>query len=214
MKRNLSLLLMLIVTILACAGWAVAKPAQPSPHVLEDYRRLTLLADEVISSDNRLIVVTVRGEGSREAVQSLMTELRPYGRAVCGPTDCEYLIRYSIQSAAASQAAPEWIKEAMIEMQNNRLDGTWNINIQGNLVAEAQQTPDFVWEQIERSAKATMIESYEDAGSRSVTYQTPMLKASVRSGEHAVQLQAAAHRSTESQEWRITLGTPVILIEY
>lgn len=216
MKRPLFLLLLFSATVTAFAGCAFAKPSNEA--ISNDYRNLDALADIVISSENRLVIVTVRGEGERKAVQTMIAAVPGGGKASCekGNSTCDFVLRFNVQgdqeASGSGSAVTQWIENAAKQLMNNGLTGTWNVNIQGYL--PAGRALDTVWKNIETAAKATEVEAYEDAGSRSVAYHSSMFKSSVTSGGEKIGLQAAAHRSTETNEWRITLGTPVILIEY
>lgn len=211
MKRSLSLLFLFVVTICACAGWAFAKSADEPGW--KDYRRLNGLADELLQAEDKLLVVTVRGEGKKEVVQRLVDRMQPYGKIGCEQNRCDYTLRFTAQGAQESETGVHiWMKRTSAELRDSRLTGAWNVNIQGTL-AEGR-TIDSIWGHIEKSVKADIVDSYEDAGSRSVSYQSSKFESSVKTAAHTIHLQAAAHRSTETNEWRVTLGTPVILIEY
>ncbi|MNW68346.1 hypothetical protein D3C74_470940 [compost metagenome] len=57
-------------------------------------------------------------------------------------------------------------------------------------------------------------ERYTDATTVAVSYEAPELPLMVQSGEHQVQMQMAVHENRAQQNKRITLGFPLITIEY
>lgn len=88
----------------------------------------------------------------------------------------------------------------------------WYLNVQGKL--DANRTLDQLWERMQSAAEAELIHAYEDGNTFSNSYVSPRFSAAVGSGDEAMNVQAAAHLNTETGVWRITLGTPAILIEY
>ncbi|MEK3900995.1 YwmB family TATA-box binding protein [Paenibacillus sp. FSL R7-0179] len=57
-------------------------------------------------------------------------------------------------------------------------------------------------------------ESYADVSTSSHSYSVPGLQRMVSSGNHALALQLAVHKNVNTDENRITLGMPLITIEY
>lgn len=57
-------------------------------------------------------------------------------------------------------------------------------------------------------------ERYTDATTVAISYEAPELPLMIQSGEHQVQMQMAVHEDKEQQDTRITLGFPLITIEY
>jgi len=90
-------------------------------------------------------------------------------------------------------------------------DPIWNVNVQGT--AAPGETPASLRKRMEAEG-ATLVERYEESGTYSYGYASPAFTRVARSGEHALNVQAAAHWHTEREHWRFTLGTPAILIEY
>ncbi|WP_410772090.1 hypothetical protein [Fontibacillus sp. BL9] len=58
------------------------------------------------------------------------------------------------------------------------------------------------------------VEDYTDAETVSRTYAIPELPISVASGDRQVSLQMAVHRSSESGEMEVSLGSPLLTVEY
>jgi hypothetical protein len=187
MKRyvnGLAGMLLVIVIALALSGWSgvpvEGKAAAPSG----DVKALAQLADGIIGKEDRLWVVTVRGED-------------------------HHVYRWSGNSGSE---ALRWMNETAASWPAASGSPSWNINVQGILADD--KTVSAVWEQAERDADAAVVEAYEDQRTYSKTYLSPAFHTVLRSGDAEFNLQAAAHKDTESGKWRITLGTPAVLIEY
>jgi hypothetical protein len=117
------------------------------------------------------------------------------------------MLRWSGDDAAA---AASWIEEtAPIAGAATQ----WYVNVQGKLAADA--TIADVRPHVEAASGATLVEAYEDGGTTfSYAYNAPAFATKVGEGDGAISLQAAAHLDTENDAWRITLGTPVVMMEY
>jgi hypothetical protein len=210
MLRSLIILLLLSASVAAFAGWSVRNSDASAP--VEDLQRLSGLADTVMSSGGRMIVVTVRGSGKHAAVEQLIGEMQSYGSQTTMMENGErtdFALRLTVQS---TEEAASWMEAASELLTVLELTPSWNINMQGWL--QPGMNVDVVWEKTQRYADATAVEAYEDIGTSSVSYRSERFESSVNSGGKEINLQAAAHLSTQTNEWRITLGTPVILIEY
>ncbi|HZG74974.1 MAG TPA: hypothetical protein VEZ72_03870 [Paenibacillus sp.] len=117
------------------------------------------------------------------------------------------MLRWSGDDAAE---AARWIEETATSAGDSTL---WFVNVQGKLSADA--TIADVGPRIEAVADASLIEAYEDGGTTfSYAYDAPAFETTVGEGDGAISLQTAAHLDTESGEWRVTLGTPVVMMEY
>lgn len=60
----------------------------------------------------------------------------------------------------------------------------------------------------------TAVERYEDEATTSVSYEAAELPLQIQSGSHMLNMQLAVHQVSEQDEARITVGFPVITIEY
>lgn len=58
------------------------------------------------------------------------------------------------------------------------------------------------------------MESYEDVSTVSRSYAIPGIKRFVNSGDHKIALQVAVHKNDNDNSNRVTIGLPVITIEY
>jgi hypothetical protein len=58
------------------------------------------------------------------------------------------------------------------------------------------------------------VERYEDAATASVSYQATALPLEILSGLHLLNMQLAVHQVSGQDDARVTVGFPVITIEY
>ncbi len=116
------------------------------------------------------------------------------------------LLRWSGEDAAE---AARWIEETASSAGDSTL---WFVNVQGTLATGAAIAD--VRPRIEAAAGASLVEAYEEGNTFSYAYDAPAFGSSVGEGDGAISLQAAAHLDTESGAWRVTLGTPVVMMEY
>ncbi|WP_282939203.1 YwmB family TATA-box binding protein [Paenibacillus sp. RC67] len=90
----------------------------------------------------------------------------------------------------------------------------WNVMIQG-IASEAYRTDASPLNDSLRSRLlAQKVEQYEDAGSTSITYYSPLFKERITNGKQDMNLQVAVHRNSVTQQNRITIGIPAITVEY
>lgn len=117
------------------------------------------------------------------------------------------------------------------------LQASWNMSVQGKLsemsegndVTSTEDTSGLVQAGVERKAgeqlvaleaklshklDMTEIERYEDAATASVSYQATELPLEIQSGSHLLNMQLAVHQVSGQDDARVTVGFPVITIEY
>lgn len=96
------------------------------------------------------------------------------------------------------------------------MNPTWNASVQG-LVYKGLSVGDTI-QSIEREITPHLllnsVESYQDAGTESISYEVPSLKNYVMSGGKPIHMQVAVHEDSMNKNNRITIGFPVITIEY
>ncbi|ULO08323.1 YwmB family TATA-box binding protein [Paenibacillus sp. 19GGS1-52] len=108
-------------------------------------------------------------------------------------------------------------EEAGVIMHKAGITAEWNVSLQG--IAKAQGTPQTALNHSEESMVGHLsgimaVESYEDETTYSRSYAVPGFERYVSSGDHAIALQAAIHKNGNDERNRITLGFPLITIEY
>ncbi|MEC0182190.1 YwmB family TATA-box binding protein [Paenibacillus peoriae] len=92
----------------------------------------------------------------------------------------------------------------------------WNTTVQRSLHSgkSVSQLLKLTEESLARDLSMQAKERYTDATTLAVSYEAPELPLSIQSGEHQVHMQMAVHEDGEEQDTRITLGFPLITIEY
>lgn len=154
------------------------------------------------------------GRGPAAGAQADVARLVPYADAVLLPDERlwivlartpEGLFRWSGDSPAEAQ---RWIESQAAEFPEA---GTmWFVNVQG--LAAAADGPEALWADVaDRAGGAEVIEAYADGNTYSRAFSAPGFAPLPGTD---ITLQAAAHLDTESGRWRLTLGTPVVMIEY
>ncbi|MEK4276248.1 YwmB family TATA-box binding protein [Paenibacillus sp. FSL R7-0026] len=98
------------------------------------------------------------------------------------------------------------------------MKATWNMSVQGTAVTAtehvANQQLELIEEQLSTKVDIASVERYTDAGTASVSYKAAELPLSIKSGSHMLNMQLAVHQVGDEVDNRITVGFPVITIEY
>ncbi|WP_440112575.1 YwmB family TATA-box binding protein [Paenibacillus sp. QZ-Y1] len=101
-------------------------------------------------------------------------------------------------------------------LKDSGMEATWNFSVQGTGGTESEASIQV--EQIEENMSGKMdvqsVERYTDANTASVSYKVPNLPIAIQSGSHILNMQLAVHQDNEKGINRITVGFPVITIEY
>lgn len=93
--------------------------------------------------------------------------------------------------------------------------GSWNIMVQGALIDDKiGEHPQNSINKIKDEIAGSEQEIYQEANTVSISFLSPHLKTAVQSGNHKVNLQVALHQNSITKSWRLTLGAPLITIEY
>ncbi|WP_248549720.1 YwmB family TATA-box binding protein [Paenibacillus odorifer] len=119
-----------------------------------------------------------------------------------------------LQNEAGFQAAA---REVSMILEQNKIKAEWNVSLQGS--AQEQGAPEKVLAQTEslmdeQFEAVTGGESYKDISTVSRTYSIPNLNRSVMSGNQSVSAQIAVHHEDQKGTNRVTIGFPLITIEY
>lgn len=123
-------------------------------------------------------------------------------------TECETLPAAGAAEAVALQQRLDAAVEGL------EWDASWNVMVQGGLADPSAQGAEAALRTVELELAAKAEERYEDRGTVSVSYASPELNEFVWSGDRKLHLQAALRCDSQSGDWRLTLGTPVITTEY
>ncbi|MFC9711984.1 YwmB family TATA-box binding protein [Paenibacillus sp. NPDC056933] len=101
-------------------------------------------------------------------------------------------------------------------LTNSGMKAAWNFAVQGTGAMESGASSQL--EQIEEQLSGDMdmqaIERYTDTNTASVSYEASGLPVAIKSGPHNLNMQLAVHQDGEKGINRVTVGFPVITIEY
>ncbi|KWX77244.1 YwmB family TATA-box binding protein [Paenibacillus jilunlii] len=119
-------------------------------------------------------------------------------------------LRQTPELPAAAASAGQKLLQAGIAAE-------WNASLQG--AAKEQGGAENALFSIEQTIQEQLPgmnpeESYEDDNTYSRSYSVPGLERTVRSGSHALALQLAVHTNGNNNTNRVTIGLPLITIEY
>lgn len=116
-----------------------------------------------------------------------------------------------------SPELPAAAERAGRELAQAGIAAEWNASLQGT--AKHQGKPQAALFSIEQAINTRLqginaAESYEDESTYSRSYSVPGLERTVSSGSHKLALQVAVHTNGNNNTNRVTLGFPLITIEY
>lgn len=116
--------------------------------------------------------------------------------------------------ATGFQSASE---KAGIIMQKAGIAAEWNASLQG--VAQEQESPREALVRTEQTMAGRLVgmkavESYEDETTNSRSYMVPGRERYVSSADHSIAAQVAIHKDGNQDKNRVTIGFPLITIEY
>lgn len=102
-------------------------------------------------------------------------------------------------------------------LNDSGMKAAWNFAVQGTGATE-ESGPSSQLQQIEEQLSGDMdmqaIERYTDKSTASVSYEASDLPIAIKSGTHHLNMQLAVHQDDEKGTNRVTVGFPVITIEY
>ncbi|GAB6987959.1 YwmB family TATA-box binding protein [Paenibacillus pini] len=106
--------------------------------------------------------------------------------------------------------------EAGQQMKDFGIDAVWNGAVQGTVKGEGkvQDVMKLAESKLLTSLSAVRAETYEDVSTISNSYEVPSLAARINSEGRWLNMQMAVHKISGSENTRITIGLPVITIEY
>ncbi|CAH1223655.1 hypothetical protein PAECIP111892_05344 [Paenibacillus auburnensis] len=155
---------------------------------------------------------TYRASGSPDLyskISMFWSELGPDSSYVIVTVETRDLLKATNIQAVA--------QEAGTLMQAAGIAPEWNASLQG--VASVQDSPREALAGIEgtiagRLSGMTAVEDYKDDTTCSRSYSVPGLSRFVNSGDHRIALQTAVHKNGNDNSNRVTIGLPLITIEY
>ncbi|MDR6555233.1 YwmB family TATA-box binding protein [Paenibacillus qinlingensis] len=161
-------------------------------------------------SSNVQGIYTVKSEVAAGAVMTL-TVASPVGQSACYA-----VIRLDALGSVEQDQLLKWQEKMTTLLINQGIQGNWNVMIQGNAVQDLvlENSPKEFLTDLVRSYKGYVVESYEDTTTFSLSLASSDFETSIRSGDQKVNVQIALHLDTTSGLWRLTVGTPIITMEY
>lgn len=102
------------------------------------------------------------------------------------------------------------------ELAHAGVDAATNAAVQGYSPREygAAETIGRLEGDLGRTLTMRMVEDYEDGNTVSRSYEAPVLGTFVKSGDQPIHMQLAVHEDSMKKSSRITIGFPVITVEY
>ncbi|MCP1186600.1 YwmB family TATA-box binding protein [Paenibacillus sp. 1781tsa1] len=98
------------------------------------------------------------------------------------------------------------------------MKASWNMSVQGTAATaikrDASQQLALIEKGLSQNVDLVSVERYTDVASASVSYEAAELPLSIKSGSHMLNMQLAVHQVGDEMDNRITVGFPVITIEY
>lgn len=127
-------------------------------------------------------------------------------------------VRAMLVGEAAGQSREMMTLQQQIQemMKQAGIPNTWNASIQGyaSETASVDGTMAQVEEAVAQKLALRPVEDYADDTTQSRSYEVPSLGAFVMSGDTPIHMQIAVHEDSMKKSSRITIGFPVITIEY
>lgn len=94
----------------------------------------------------------------------------------------------------------------------------WNGTVQGEVIRNGEDRAEAVVKRVEgniaKNVELTVMETYTDVSTFSASYAAPRLGTGVKSGSQEINMQIAAHRVSGTNKERVSIGLPLITIEY
>lgn len=159
----------------------------------------------------------------QHAVFSVKSEVEPGAVmtvTVASPTGqsaCYAVLRLDASSNVEQDHLVKWQENTGKLLKDQGIQGTWNVMMQGNASIEAMSLEDGPKEFLEglvHAYKGSVVESYQDGTTFSTSLASLEFQGFILSGKQKVNVQIALHQDTTSGLWRVTVGTPVITMEY
>jgi hypothetical protein len=117
------------------------------------------------------------------------------------------------ESPEALKQFKSYRNQVEIHLKKLELNSERNTILQGTSTL-SDNTIDTFWSTLETTLDAELVEAYEGHGTFSHSLYSSKLEQEIYSGINPMNVQAALHQNTVTGDWRLTLGTPIITIEY
>ncbi|OCT10539.1 hypothetical protein A8709_12140 [Paenibacillus pectinilyticus] len=156
-------------------------------------------------------IFTIRSEVEPGAVMTL-TVASPVGQSACYA-----VVRLDASGHVDQDHLLKWQEQMSTRLKDQGIPGNWNVMMQGNAASDvisSQSNPKEFLKDLAHTYKGNVVESYEDDTTYSLSLASTAFEGFITSGKHKVNVQIALHQDTTSGLWRLTVGTPVITMEY
>lgn len=234
-KKSLIVLICIILSLGIVMGWSSPSNAQN----INDIKKILQLSDQVIQGEKD-ITLSIRSSyksynNSAELKQIGMEASKGLGLSPDGinVSHNDYICKTRspqdgmmvsatlvglkdkttlliVKLEANSQTSISSLEEKMLKygekLRALGISANWNITIQGDVMEEGDQ----LWKIFTETLEAQEIGRYKDVGTTSVSFYSPVLGTSIKSGEDMMNFQAAVHQNSLTHEKRVTLGMPII----
>ncbi|MEW9702084.1 YwmB family TATA-box binding protein [Paenibacillus sp. SI8] len=134
-----------------------------------------------------------------------------------GQSGCYMVLRLDANQDSDSIKMTNWQGEANLQLQHLGIQGQWNVMVQGYVAPQMladHKNSAALSTAIAKDFNAKIVESYSDQHTVSVSLASNEFEASIKSGSQTVNVQVALHQESTTGMWRLTVGTPVITMEY
>ncbi len=224
------------VSVTAYASKAEEQDGHGEEGVIQDLAWMANLLEEVSGSDMALTAMKIgmiklaKGEEPSDVVQMVLNS--GSSRADTGMAALSSLTRLavSVQQQSGGEALvvvrleshsleemerySEWFQHLDARLLALGIQSDWRLNLQADM-KEGLHADEF-WDRLEEAGahRTESIHAYQDLRSASMTYTVPRLHRKITAAGQEIHLQAAVHHSTIGDGYRLTLGAPLITIEY
>ncbi|NEW09433.1 hypothetical protein GK047_26175 [Paenibacillus sp. SYP-B3998] len=165
----------------------------------------------LIESNSSFIYKAELEVGIDEAVT--VTVARPQGQS-----SCYMVLRIDASEGADSTHLIKKQDELSERLRKLQINGQWNVMVHGyvspSVQLEAQQSSSELVKKIVKDFRGSIVESYSDINTISASLASDGFHSSIRSGNNIVNVQIALHQESTTGMWRLTVGTPIITMEY
>jgi hypothetical protein len=134
-----------------------------------------------------------------------------------GQPSCYIILRLDASHETEQTELIKWQDQAGEQLKKIGIHGQWNVMVQG-YVGEQEQSHQKSSEELVndlvQAFKGNIVESYRDQNTISMSLATDEFQSYIKSGNKTVNLQVALHQESTTGMWRLTVGTPIITMEY
>ncbi|WP_261304049.1 YwmB family TATA-box binding protein [Paenibacillus andongensis] len=166
---------------------------------------------EVLSESNSHPTYTAKSEVVPGAV-STVTVASPQGQSAC-----YVVLRLDASHEAEQSELVMWQEQAGEQLKKLGINGQWNVMVQGYVNEQeqsGQKSSTELVNSIAQAFKGKIVENYKDQNTVSASLSSREFQSSIKSGDKTVNLQIALHQESTTGKLRLTIGTPIITMEY